>query len=55
MQEIFDKCVPTVKFIKLDACGEDMIPLSCTVIPDGQAQVVPNQFVKANYATGYQW
>ena len=46
MQEILDKCVPTVKFVKLDACGEDMIPLSCTVKPDGQAQIVLNQSVK---------
>ena len=37
MHEIYDKCAPTVKFVKLDACGEDMIPLSFTVKPDGQA------------------
>ena len=53
MHEIYDKCAPTVKFVKLDACGEDMIPLSFTVKPDGQAQIVPNQSVKASYATGY--
>ena len=37
---------------ELDPCGEDMIPLSFyTVKPDGQAQIVPNQSVKASYAT----
>ena len=51
MHEIYDKCAPTVKFIKLDACGEDMIPLSFKVKPDGQAQIVPNQPVKVSYAT----
>ena len=30
----------------MDACGEDMIPLSFS-----QAQIVPNQSVKASYAT----
>ena len=39
---------------ELDPCGEDMIPLSFhTVKPDGQAQIVPNQSVKASYATGH--
>ena len=41
MREMFDKCAPTVKFVKLDACGEDMISLSCTVKLDGQAQAGP--------------
>ena len=36
---------------ELDVYGEDMIPLSFTVKPDGQAQIVPNQSVKASYAT----
>ena len=36
---------------KLDACGENMIPLSFTVKPDGQAQIVNNQSVKDSYAT----
>ena len=35
MHEIYDKCAPRVKFVKLDACGEDMIPLTFTVKPDG--------------------
>ena len=34
MHEIYDKCAPTVKFVKLDACGEDMIPLTFIVKPD---------------------
>ena len=51
MHKIYDKCAPAVKFVKLDACGEDMIPLPYTVKPDGQAQIVPNQSVKASYAT----
>ena len=42
-----------MKLVKLDACGEDMIPLSFTVKPDGQAQIVPNQPVKASYSTDY--
>ena len=37
---------------ELGVCSEDMIPLSFTVKPDGQAQIVPNQSVKASYATG---
>ena len=36
---------------ELDACVEDMILLSFTVKPDGLAQIVPNQSVKASYAT----
>ena len=42
---------------ELDACDEDMIPLSFTVKPDWQAQIVPNQSVKASYATdgGARW
>ena len=52
MHETYNKCAPTVKFVKLDACNEGMIPLSFTVNPDGQAQIVPNQSVKASYATG---
>ena len=52
MHEIYDKCAPTVSS---DACVEDMIPLSFTVKPDGQAQIVPNQSVKASYATGYKY
>ena len=43
-----DKCTPTVKFVKLDACDEDMIPL---IVLYSQAQIVPNQSVKASYAT----
>ena len=38
---------------ELDPCGEDLIQLSFhTVKPDGQAQIVPNQSLKASYATG---
>ena len=48
MHEIYDKCAPTVKFVKMYACGEDMIPISFTIKPDGQAQIVPNQSVKAS-------
>ena len=55
MHEIYDKCAPTVKFVKLDACGEDMIPLSFTVQPDRQTQIVPNQSVKASYATDHDY
>ena len=33
------------------ALSEDRISLSFTVKPDGQAQIVPNQSVKASYAT----
>ena len=51
MHKIYDECAPTVKFLKLDACGEDMIPLSFTVKSDGQAQIVPNQSVNSSYAT----
>ena len=53
MHEIYDKCAPKVKFVKADACGEDMIPLSFTVKPDGQPQIVPNQSVKVNYAIAH--
>ena len=34
MHEIYDKCAPTVKFVKLSACGKDMIPLFFTIKPD---------------------
>ena len=51
MHEIYDKYAATVKFVKLDTHGEDMIPLSFTVKPDMQAKVVPYQSVKASYAT----
>ena len=55
MHEISDKCAPTVKFVKLDACGEDMTPLPFTVKPDGQAQIVPNHSVKASYTTAHSF
>ena len=55
MHEIYDKCAPKVKFVKLDACGEDMIPLSFAVKPDGQAQIVPNQSVKASYTIAHSF
>ena len=56
IHEIYDKPVPAVKFVNVDACGEDMIPLalSFTVKPDRWAQIVPNQSVKASYATAQQ-
>ena len=38
----------------MDGCGEDMIPLSFTVKPDEQAHIVPNQSVKASYATAHK-
>ena len=47
MDEIFDECAQTVKSVKLHVYGEHMIPLSSTVKPDGQANVVPNRSVKA--------
>ena len=52
MHEIYDRYAPTVKFVKLDTCGEDVIPLalSFTVESDGQAQIVSNQSGKASYA-----
>ena len=34
MHEIYDKCAPTMKFVKLGVCGEDVVPLSFTVKPD---------------------
>ena len=34
MHEIYDKCAPAMKYVKLGACGEDMVPLSFTVKPD---------------------
>ena len=52
MHEILDDCAQTVKFVKLHACGEHMVPLSFTVKlqgVDGQAQIMPNQSVKATY------
>ena len=36
--------------VKLDTCDEDMIPL---IVLYSQAQVVPNQSMKASYATVY--
>ena len=41
MHEIYDKCVATVKFIKLDACGEDMILLSFTIKQMGKTRLCP--------------
>ena len=38
---------------ELDACGEDMIPLSFTAVSQArwEAQIMPNQSVKASYAS----
>ena len=58
MHEIFDKCAPTVKFVKLDAGLWWRHDFTDCPLQSSQAQVVPNQSVKVSYATdngGAKW